>query len=384
MKLFKLTNSRFFAIAMNYIISIALSAVLVSCSSATKTASEELAVFPVTNPIVKDTVYVSEYVSDIESRRHVEIRARVSGFIEEIYFDEGDVVKEGQPLFRVNNQSYKSELAKAQAVLKSTMAEAKTAEVELQNTTVLVEKGIISSTELEVSKARHEALLARTEEAESQVITAELNVSFTVVKSPFDGITDRIPHKVGSLIDEGTLLTSLADNERVYAYFNMAEREFLDIAENGDDLKSLSVSMILANGSLFSQQGKIEVVEGDIDKGTGTIAIRASFPNPDYVLRHGSSAKIQVARKLENALMIPQKSTFEIQDKTFVYVVDDNDIVSMRSVVPSFRLPHLYVIESGISAGERLIYEGIQLVKDGDQITPELLVQGKDVAQLGL
>ncbi len=345
---------------------------LVSCTSTTsKGTTDQVEVFPVINPIIKDTVYVNEYVADIQSFRHVEIRARVGGFIEKIYVDEGQWVKSGQPLFSIGSKGYEADVLKAKASLKSAIADSKTASVQLENVKILVEQKIVSQSELDLAEATLAALEAKIEEARSEIANSEFKLSHTVIKAPFGGVINRIPHKTGSLVDEGTLLTAISDNEQVYAYFNMSEKEYLNLGP--ENLTEQKVSLVLANGALYSHEGLIETVDGEVEKNTGNIAFRAKFPNPKLLLKHGFSGKIKVQRKLVGAILVPQKSTFEIQDKTYIYVVDEANTIRMKSIVPKMRLPQFYVLESGLDATDRLLYEGTQLVREGDTIVPSTL-----------
>ena len=339
--------------------------------------------FQVTKPVAIDTMYHNDYVSDIHSVKNVEIRARVKGYIESIHVDEGKSVKNGQVLFRISNQEYKGALLRATAVLKSAIAEAKTAELDLQNVKKLVDKNVVSKTEHDMAKAKLDALNARVEEAESEEQSARLKLSYSEIKAPFDGIIDRIPNKMGSLIDEGTLLTTLSDNNEVYAYFNVSEKEYLEFASgNKEETNRNEVSLILANNEEHSHKGYVETIEGEFDNATGSIAFRARFSNPERILKHGSSGKVRILKKVHNALVIPQKSTFEIQDKIYVYVLDKDNKVQMRSFVPKLRIPHLYILESGLSMNDKIIYEGIQDMKVGMQVDPEMVPLRQIINQL--
>jgi RND family efflux transporter MFP subunit len=338
--------------------------------------------YSVTRPILLDTTYFIDYVADIHSIKNVDIRSRVKGYLDEIVVDEGMPVKKGQILFRISSQEYKEDLLKAKANLKNAIAEAKSAELNVQNVKVLVEKNVVSKTELDMAHAKLDALNANIEEARSHEVSAQLKLSFTEVRAPFDGILDRIPNKVGSLIDEGTLLTTLSDNSEVYAYFNVSEKEYLDFKSDVSGSYSKAVKLLLANNEEHKYPGQIETIEGEFDNTTGSIAFRARFPNPEKLLKHGSSGKIRLTRSVKSALIIPQKCTFEIQDRMFVYVVDKHNIVTARSVVPQLRIPHLYIIASGISPNDKFIYEGIQDVKEGMEVTPEFLPLKTIISQL--
>jgi membrane fusion protein (multidrug efflux system) len=350
--------------------------VFTACTSEKESKIEEEK-FSVITPVVMDTVYTNEYVADIHSVQNVEIRARVKGYIEAIHVDEGKMVKAGQLLFSISNKEYKEALVRAKASLKSAFAEAKAAEVDLQSAKTLVDKNVVSKTNLELAQSKLDAANAKVEEAKSDEANALLNLSFTEIKAPFDGIINRIPNKIGSLIDEGTLLTSISDNKEVFAYFNVSEKEYLDFISKPKQEKQ-QVELVLVNGQLHKQKGFVETVDGEFDKNTGNIAFRARFSNPEGVLKHGSSGKVRLRNELKNAMIISQKSTFEIQEINYVFVVDKDNVVHMKSFVPKFRLPSLYVVESGLLPTDKIIYEGIQRVKEGDKIIPQQ-ISGKEM-----
>jgi membrane fusion protein (multidrug efflux system) len=338
--------------------------------------------FPVTSPLSMDTTYTIEYVAEIQSLQNVEIRAKIKGYIEKIYVDEGRPVKAGQTLFSIGNKEFNQELLKAKAMLKSAIAEAKTAELELQNVKTLSDKNIVSKTELEKAQANLDAANARIDEAKANEATANINLSFSEIKAPFDGTINLIPFKTGSLIDEGTLLTKLSNNKEVFAYFNVSEKEYLGYTTQKENEEKNNITLLLANGQAHKYKGAVETIEGEFDRSTGNIAFRAKFPNPDLLLKHGSSGKVQLTNDIKNALIIPQKSTYEIQDKFYVFVVDANNVVKQRNIVIKQRLPHLYVIESGLAASDKMIYEGIQNVKEGDKILTEFISLKQVISQL--
>lgn len=324
---------------------------LTACQSK-KEAKESVGKFTVTNPLLIDTSINKEYVAEIQSLQNVEIRAKVKGFIEKIYVDEGQFVKAGQLLFSIRPREFEAELMKARADVKQ-------AEVELQNTKALAEKNIVSKSELTMATAKLEG-------AKAQEALAELDYSYTKVTAPFDGIVDRLKFKAGSLIDEGTLLTSISNNNQVYAYYNVSEVEYLDYkTKSNNDNKA---KLILANNQLHKYPGTIETVESEFDKNTGSIAFRAKFPNPDKLLKHGETGRVQIKVDLKGALIIPQKSTYELQDKLYVYVVDKNNIVRSRLITVKQKLDNIYIVDSGLSAEDQIVYEGIQSVKENETI----------------
>jgi membrane fusion protein, multidrug efflux system len=310
--------------------------------------------YPVTSPLAMDTSFIKEYVADIQSLQNIEIRAKVKGYIESIHVDEGQLVKAGQILFTIRPKEYEAELLKAKA-------NRKTAELERQNVKKLTEKNIVSQTELDVAEAK-------LEEAKAEEGLAELYVSYTQVKAPFNGTIDRLKFKVGSLIDEGTLLTTLSDNKEVYAYFNLSETEYLNFKSQTLDKGKNNASLILANNQLHPYPGVVEAVAGEFDKNTGNIAFRAKFPNPDLLLKQGETGKVQLKNEVKNVLIIPQKSTFELQDRIYVYVVDKNNVVQARNISIKQKISNLYVIEKGLSVNDIFLLEGIQSVKEDEKI----------------
>ncbi len=343
---------------------------LTSCTSHQEEKSEA-GTYSVTSPIVMDTSFTKEYVAQIQSLQNIEIKAMVKGYLEKINVDEGQPVTTGQILFNIRPIEFQAGLMKAKA-------ESKGAELELQNAKTLADKNIVSQTELALAKAK-------LDQANAEVALAELNLSYTEVKAPFDGAIDRIKFKTGSLIDEGTLLTSLSNNKEVYAYFNLSEVEYLDYTKaqtkNGE---KKSANLLLASGQLHKYPGTVETIESEFDNTTGNIAFRAKFPNPDLLLKHGETGKVQLTIPIKNALIIPQKTTFEIQDKIYVYVVDQNNVVKARNIFIKQRLNNLYVIESGLSEKDKILLEGIQTAKEDDKIQAEFIPARKVIDNLQL
>lgn len=328
---------------------------------------------PVTKILAKDTVVDREYVADINAYRKTAIHARIQGYLEHIYVDEGQEVKEGQLLFRINADEFKAQLREEKATLASAEAEARTAQLELEQVKLLVEKHVISKTELEVAKAKREAFNAKVEEARSRVASAALKVEYTSIRSPFAGTIDRIPFKLGSLIDEGSLLTTISDTRFIYAYYNVSESEYLNYMQRKlqqVDQDSDDATLILADGSVHPSKGKIETMDGEFENTTGTIAFRALFPNPDKILKHGASGKVRLMTTLRDAVIVPQKATFEIQDKTYVYVVSNSNEVKMTSITPMMRFSHFYIVEEGVQSGDMVVYEGLQNIREGMKISP--------------
>jgi membrane fusion protein, multidrug efflux system len=341
-----------------------------ACKQKKEEKKEEAAKLPVTTPILMDTTLTKDYITEIQSLQNIEVRARVKGYLESIKVDEGQRIEAGQMMFTIRSREYEAELAKCQAKVN-------TMELEMQNVRTLADKNIVSQTELALS-------VAKLNEAKAEQGIAEAELTFTKIAAPFSGIVDRLKFKVGSLIDEGTLLTSLSNNKEVYAYFNVSEKEYLDYKAKGKDKEKTSISLLLANGLPHKYRGVIETIEGEFDKNTGSIAFRAKFPNPDLLLKHGETGKVQLPVELRNALVIPQKATYELQDKIYVFVLDKDNVVKSRNIIVKQKLSNLYVIESGLSINDKILLEGVQSVKENDKIEVELLPAKEVIEHLQL
>ncbi len=337
---------------------VSLSALLcyTSCESKKEEKEEEIK-FLVTSPLKKDTTVTRQYVCQIRSIQHIELRALERGYLQEIFVDEGQSVKKGQMMFQIMPLLYQAELQKSQA-------EANYAEIEYLNTKSLADSNIVSKNELALGKAKFD-------KAKAEVSLAQTHLQFTEVRAPFDGIMDHFHVRLGSLLDEGDLLTTLSDNSQLWVYFNVPEAEYLNYKNNSTEENLLRVNLLMANNQVFKYPGVVKAIEADFNNETGNIAFRATFPNPEALLRHGETGNIQMTIPLRNAIIIPQKSTFEILEKKFVYVVDKNNTVHSREITIASEMPDLYVIGAGVSENERIMLEGIRKVKDGDKITYE-------------
>lgn len=318
------------------------------------------------------------YISEINAVQYVEIHARVQGYLEEIFVDEGQVVRKGQPLFRISSNEYREMVSKAEANLQRAIAETKTKSLEVDRIKLMVDKNIISKTELEVAMAKKEAAESGVEEAKSVLQNAKTKLNYTFIRAPFDGVLDRIPFKIGSLINSGTLLTSVTNIDEVFAYFKVSETEYLKFLDNElgtrnlDKGKKNKVSLVLADGTLYAHTGFIETMEGDFDRQTGSIAFRARFPNPEKILKHGSSGKILMQRTMEDAVLVPQESTFAIQDKNYVFVLDGENIARARSFNAVGRYQQ-YFVAAGLRKGDIIVVEGIQHIRDGVPVRPKVI-----------
>lgn len=348
-------------------------ATLPSCSEQQAQAAdvERPQSFPVTSPLIADVPADRQFIADVQNTRQIDLKARVSGMIEEIGADEGQRVSKGQLLFAISSHEFQSELKRCEAKLKSMQADLKMAEIELGNTRTLLEKKIIAQAEFDLAQAKLDVATAAMEEAREDVAAARRRVSWAEVRAPSDGFINRLPKKAGSMVEEGDVLTTFSSMGDVYVYFNVSEAEYLDLITRPDLHAPGALTLELADGRAYPHRGHIETRDASIDKVTGTIAFRGRFPNPENFLRHGASGKVTVHSTMKQVVVIPQKCTFEVQHKLCVYKIAENNTVELCTVEPSLRLPNHFVIQSGLGAKDKIVFEGIQLVREGDIIVPD-------------
>jgi len=330
---------------------------LPACRSKSETR-EESAVFETTSPDRTNTEVTREYVCQIRAIQHIELRALESGYLQNVFVDEGQAVKKGQRMFQILPTLYQAEFAKAKA-------EAAFVEIEYQNTKKLADGNVVSPNELALAKAK-------LDKANAQLELAKVHLGFTDIRAPFDGIMDKLHVRRGSLLEEGDLLSTLSDNSKMWVYFNVNEAEYLDYKTRADH-DAATVKLVMANGKPFAHPGKVETIEADFNNETGTIAFRATFPNSEGLLRHGETGKILATTPLKNALLVPQKSTFDVLDKKFVFVVDKDSVVHARQIAVAKELSQVYVVESGLTVEDKVLLEGLRKVKDGDKISTKYL-----------
>ncbi len=351
------------------VFAVLLTLAFTSCETK-KEKHEESTTFLVTHPIKKDTSITKDYVSQIHSIRHIELRALEKGYLKDIYVDEGQFVKQGQKMFQIMPNIYEAELNRAKA-------ESHVAEIELQNTQLLADGNVVSHNELAMAKAK-------LDKAKAEVALAQTHLGFTNVKAPFDGIMDHLEVREGSLLDEGELLTKLSDNSKMWVYFNVPEAEYLDYITSKEKGSKQKVTLLMANNKPFNQTGIVETIEGEFNNQTGNIAFRATFPNPDGILRHGETGSILMTVPHKDAIVIPQKATFEILDKTYVFVLDKSNVVKQREITIGAELPHLFIVEKGLTEDDTILLEGIRMVKNNEKIKTEVVDPNTVLSKLEL
>ena len=334
----------------------------------------------------------TDYPASIQGQQNIEIRPRIEGYIEKIYVDEGAVVKTGQPLFKINDPQYEQAVRTANAGIKTAQAEVSTAKLAVVKVKPLVEKDIISKYELESAQFTYQSALASLAQAKAALVNAKVNLGYTTVTSPVNGVVGSIPFRLGSLVNSSSTdpLTTVSSIGNVYAYFAFNEKLLLDFTKGNTEttfakklLALPAVSLLLSDGSEYSEKGRIETVNGLINTATGSANIRARFPNPKGIIRSGSSATVRIPNNLKDVILVPQSATFELQDKLFAVVVGkDGKTKNVNLTVKENTAGNFYVIESGLKAGDQIVLEGVSSLKDGTQIKPN--VQSADAVYADL
>lgn len=345
-----------------------LSSLFASCQDSNNQQEHNKEFVPITILHPTTIQFPRSYVADIQAIQFVEVKPKVEGFIQQVYVDEGQLVKKGQPLFRLSSDEYSESVKEAEANYKQAQAQYDMAIYDVERIERLVTKQILSQIRLDHAIKEREVAEMKVEQAKAQLQRSQMNYSYTTITSPFDGYIDRIPYKIGSLVNPQSLLTTVSDISEIFAYYRVNESEYLEFKRrqiSGENIEgSNDVELVLSDGSIYAHKGRLETVEGDFERGTGSIAFRVRFPNPDQLLRHGVTGKVRMMTTMDNICLIPQKSTFEIQDFTYVYTVDSNHVVKVRSFEPLERYNNYYVTQD-LPNNTAIVYEGVQMMKDG-------------------
>lgn len=318
------------------------------------------------------------YPATIKGKQDIEIRPQVAGTITRLYVDEGAVVHRGQPLFQIDPVQYQEAVNSAKANIKVAESGVATQEITVKNKRELLKKNIISQYDMEIAENQLASAQAQLAAAKAQLVDANQKMSFTTVTSPSNGVIGSIPYRLGSLVSSSisTPLTIVSDISEMFVYFSMTEKQLLDLTREGGTIKEViskmpSVELQLIDGSIYADQGKIETVSGVIDQATGSVSMRATFGNQRNVLRSGGTASIMIPYNYDSVIVVPQKSTYEVQNKKFVYVVNSDSKVSNREIeIASNDDGQNYVVTSGLKAGERIVYEGAGTLREGMEIKP--------------
>ena len=339
--------------------------------------------YPVLTIAPYTTTLFTDFPATVQGQQNIEIRPKIDGYIEMMYVDEGATVRKGQPLFRISAPQYEQQVRTAQANIKIAEANVNAAQMQVNKVRPLVEKDIISKFELESAQYTLQARQAELAQAKATLANARINLGYTSVTSPVNGVVGTIPYKIGSLVSSNTAqpLTTVSNIGNIYAYFSINEKQALESARNspGTTVKQRlanfpPVSLILPNGIEFPQKGRIETASGLINTETGSVSVRATFPNPGNIIRSGSSGVVRIPRTVDSAILIPQKSTFEVQGKKFVYVVGDSGTVrSVEVKVLDNSNGQYFVVQQGVKAGEKIVLEGVASLKEDTRIKEHLV-----------
>lgn len=322
----------------------------------------------------------SEYPAAIQGTVDVEIRPQISGKLERIYVDEGTYVTKGQPLFKINEQPFREQLNNALANLHGAEATLINAQLEIDKLTPLVQNKVVSEYQMKTAKASHRIASANLDQAKAVVASAKINLGYTTITAPVSGYIGRLPKKQGSLVSATDIepLTKLSDVHEVYAYFSLGETDFINFKAQytgntiHDKIKNLPpVTLILADNSAYEAVGKIDMVDGQFDKNTGAITLRATFPNSKGLLRSGNTGRVRLEIQHGDAILVPQSATIEMQDKVFVFMVDKENKVSKSPITVVGKSGTNYLIKDGVKSGDQIVLSGIDKLQEGQQIQPE-------------
>lgn len=322
----------------------------------------------------------ADYTASLQGKSDVEIRPQVDGFLESVLVDEGAYVQAGQVLFKINSQPFREQLNSATASLQAAEAAVTNAQLEIDKLTPLVQNKVVADYQLKAAKAAYKIAVANVAQARATVAAAKIKMGYTSVKAPVSGYIGRLPKKRGSLVSptDPEPLTEVSDVHQVYAYFSLSETDFIHFKSQyagntlNDKLKQLPpVSLVLADNTIYPQTGKIDMVDGQFDKTTGAITLRAIFPNAQGLLRSGNTGKVRLQQAHTDAILVPQSATIDVQDKIFVYTVLDSNRVAKQPVEVVGKSGSNYIVKNGVKQGDRIVFSGLDRLVEGTVIKPE-------------
>jgi len=337
---------------------------------------------PVYTVITSNTSTFQEFPTALEGKNNVEIRSQVDGYLDRIYVEEGAFVRVGQPLFKIDSRSYGEQVNMASANLQAANANIQKMKVEVDRLTTLVAEKVVSDVQLKTAKANYAVAVATAAQAKAALGGSRITNGFTTITSPVSGYLGRIPYKKGSLISktDPTPLANVSDISEIYAYFSISEIDFIAFQKKyvgatlEEKMKNMPfVDLVIADNTTYSEKGKMKMIDGQFDKSTGAITVRATFPNPNGTLRSGNTGKVRMPQMLSNAVVIPQESTFEIQDKTYVYILGKDKKVTSRPITISGKTDNYYFISAGLKKGDQIVFTGLGSLKDGAPIKPKMI-----------
>lgn len=380
------SNLKYFKIAKAVLPAIILTAVVSACGNKNKQAGanqeQQVLDYKVVQIHPQQATLNVDYPASIQGQQNIEIRPKVDGYVEKIFVDEGSIVTKGQLLFKINAPQYEQDVRTAEAGIKTAEADLSLAKMQVNKVKPLVEKDIISHYELESAEYTQQSKAAALAQAKAALVNAKVNLGYTTITSPVNGVIGALPYKLGSLVTGSTTdpLTTVYNTANVYVYFALNEKQLLDFSRDSsnrqttfkDKLSKLpAVSLILPDGTTYEHTGKVETVNGLINTATGAANVRADFTNPRGLIRSGSSAVVRIPNVIKSAILVPQSATYELQDKRFVYAVDDqNKIKNVAVKVMDNTAGQFYVVTEGLKAGDKIVLESSGNLQDGTVIKP--------------
>lgn len=355
-----------------------------------KSKEKETNIKPIALPIytvdTSSASTIKDYIGTIEGKVNVEIRPQVEGILQEIYVDEGSFVQQGQKMFKVDASAYQEVLNNMLATQNVAKAKLENAKLEVERLKPLVDNDVISDVKLKSARSDYDVAKASLDQTAAAVRSAQINTGFTIIKAPVSGYIGRLPKRIGNLVTKGDkeALTILSDVQQVYVYFSMNEADFLYFSklkakedsamgikyDKNNQLKFPEISLILADGEAYSKKGHVDAINGQVDRTTGAISLRAIFTNDDNILRSGSTGTLKISETKKGVIQIPQIATSDLQDKTFVYVLNAQNKAERKSIKIAGKSKDNYIISEGLAIGDRVLLSGLDKITEGSTIVP--------------
>lgn len=348
---------------------------LAGCKGGQNVSTKQDSYYETLSVSLSDRTLTTGYAASISGVQTVEIRPQVSGMITDILIEEGESVRKGQVLFIIDQTPYKAAYEIAVANVKSAEASLSTAKLIYESNKKLYEQDVVSEFDLMTAQNDLTDAEARLTLCKAEEVNASNNLSYTEVRSPVNGVASMIPYRVGALVNSSIAqpLVTVSDDSKVYAYFSMAENQMLDMVQQYGSLKAAmkqmpEVELMMSNGELYPQTGKINAISGTISESTGSVSIRAVFDNRNHLLRNGGSGTIIIPMFLKDCIVIPQAATFELQDRVFVYKVIDGKASATEIQIAPQNNGKEYIVNKGLEVGDVIVAEGAGLIKEGTVI----------------
>ncbi|KAF2517168.1 efflux RND transporter periplasmic adaptor subunit [Flavobacterium foetidum] len=312
-----------------------------------------------------------KYPGLIEGSVNVDIKAQVSGYLEAIYVKEGDYVTKGQSLFKIKGDVFAEQVNSSRASYKSALAAVANAKLEVEKIKPLVEGKVYTEMQLKTAQANLDAATAQAAQAKAALGSSQINAAFSLIKAPVSGYISRIPNRIGNLVTPADTvpLTVLSEINTVFVYFSMSEADYLSFMKDPNSKKS--VSLIMADDSVYENKGTLETASGNVDRTTGSITMKAVFPNPKKLLRSGGSARIVLQNSLSSVVSVPMASVKDIQDKFFVFVLKDSSKVAMVPIEIAGSAGNNYFVKSGVKSGDKVALNSIDALNDNMEVIPK-------------